>query len=324
MGALPGVRMPLKEVRDYLSRVWSTEVDSSGDRPSEFRASQLNLILHFGITTPESEAKATFQTALDFSQRYPCRIIVLCPQEAVPGERILDAKDFSQCYVGRSRREMICCDALLLGYPRGDSAYLESAVSVWLDNDLPVYHWIHRLPVQRIKETYPEFLAKARRVIFDRSVDPKAGQAIIDSEPIRQKRDLAYCRTLPIRQSLGQLLSRFPASDLAEGLAKVEIEFQKDFRAEAEGIARWIDDCLKECAAEGDRLPAAKLSPLDAGEVDLSVALQYEGGDELVWKGCLRAGRSSFHGQRKGNGLELSLGLKPLSGTAALSEALFF
>ena len=133
---LPGLHLPVSEVTDRLEHMW--ESDASGS-PSAFRASQMNVVLHFGWEVTPEEAHERFDTLLAFAQRYPSRIIVLCPSRSI-SDGSMRAKLFSQCYIGDTHREMCCCEALLLAYQPENCGHLGNQVSVWLEPDLPSYH----------------------------------------------------------------------------------------------------------------------------------------------------------------------------------------
>ena len=129
--------MPVGEVTEALLHMWDPIPGAEpGSAPSEFHASQINLILHFGLPTTEEEARERFETAIRFTQRHPSRIIVLCPSEESSEGTLMEGKLFSQCFIGNSRREMSCCEALILGYCMTESDFLGSQVSLWLETDL--------------------------------------------------------------------------------------------------------------------------------------------------------------------------------------------
>jgi hypothetical protein len=108
---LPGLDLPVGEVTERLARMWESEATGS---PSAFRASQMNVVIHFGWGVTAEEAQERFDALLTFAQRYPSRIIVLCTSHTIT-DGSMPAKLFSQCYIGESHREMCCCEALLLG-----------------------------------------------------------------------------------------------------------------------------------------------------------------------------------------------------------------
>ena len=86
--------------------------DASESSPSEFRASQMNVVLHLGKEVKASDARVRFDGLIRFAQRYPSRIIVLCPRDS--GSDQMTAKLFSQCYIGSSHREMLLRALLLI------------------------------------------------------------------------------------------------------------------------------------------------------------------------------------------------------------------
>ena len=51
------------------------------------------------------------------------------------------AKLYSQCYLGGSRRDMSCTEALVLAYPQETRGFVSDQVSTLIDPDLPLYYW---------------------------------------------------------------------------------------------------------------------------------------------------------------------------------------
>jgi hypothetical protein len=239
--SLPGIELPVEDVTSELAHMWSEIAESEG---SEFRASQLNLILHFGLEVSWLEAQRHFDAAIAFAQRYPSRIIVLCPTRKLEGvDGMVRSKLFSQCYLGPSLREACCCEALILNYETADFAYLVNQVSVWLEGDLPSYHWFCQVPAQRIKDHYLDFLRLVRKVVINRSLEDPDLLTVPWPEDCRCV-DLATARTLPIRQVLGQFLSRFQLDDLRKGLLSVEVAHCQAFFGEAMALLEWQRHCL--------------------------------------------------------------------------------
>mgnify|MGYP001545253519 FL=1 len=109
---LPGQELAVSAVEKRLRQMWDADGEAS---PSHFRASQMNIVLHFGFQVTPAEALEAFNSLLRFVQRYPGRIIVLCPSETRQ-DGSMGAKLFSQCYIGPSQREMCCCEALMLAF----------------------------------------------------------------------------------------------------------------------------------------------------------------------------------------------------------------
>ena len=70
-------------------------------------------------------------------------------------------------------------------------------------------------------------------------------------------------RLLPIRQSLGQFLSRYPVDVLGGGLQAVALKHDAAHAAEARVLLGWLRERLAQCGGTG---AAFSLAPLAAGE----------------------------------------------------------
>lgn len=325
--SLPGVSMPVEEVTSTLTKMWDSLQQSDG-KETDTRASQLNLVVHFGLSTTSDEAKEIFDTAVTFAQEYPCRIIVLCPSETATRDSGFEGKLFSQCYIGKSLREVCCCEALILGYSTEQSDFLESQVSIWLEADLPVYHWFHRVPPDRITRFYLPFIKRCRRILFDGEIDGDG----LDQIPWPDKNrvsDLAFHRTLPIRQHLGQFLSGYSKEELVEGLSCLRIQYHLGMRRTAYQLMRWHRRAIEKCFS----------NPADADAVVFTVEqlvqegtgccmhIEWEFGSSkkyLKWdyntsqmEGCIRARLSSEE-------VIHPLHIEPLKPEVTLPEAIFF
>src|SRR5690606_21513599 len=115
----------------------------------------------------------------------------------------------------------------------------DHAVSLWLETDLPVYHWFHRVPANRIDQYYHAFLTRSQRVLFDSDVEGDAYGSLRMPENARLV-DLARARTLPIRQNIGQFLSNFRPASLIDGLERVEVDSGDEFLGEARNLQDWM------------------------------------------------------------------------------------
>lgn len=273
--SMPGVRMPVGEVMDTLAHMWDAVADGDDKPVSDFRASQLNLILHFGLKTSEEEASTLFGDAIRFAQRYPCRIIVLCPEGRQASDMDeLEGKLFSQCYIGSENlRSMCCCEALMLGYPTREASYLDNMVSIWLENDLPTYHWFNRVPAERIRETHLSFIKSCKRIIYDSSVEEDGFREAVPWPEGAVVRDLAVARMLPVRQSIGQFLSGYEPSVLIDGLQSVVVAHQPGLDGECSHLLGWQRRALDECR---DRNPGSKAEiGYSCRELDAADALQF-------------------------------------------------
>lgn len=326
---MPGVRIPVSEVMETLTHMWDAPSDG-GEKPvSDFRASQLNLILHFGLRTTEAEAAERFNDSIRFAQRYPCRIIVLCPEgRNVTDMDELEGKLFSQCYIGSENiRSMCCCEALMLGYPTRDASYLDNMVSIWLENDLPTYHWFNRVPAERISETHLSFIKSCRRIIFDSSVEDDGFYDAVPWPDGAVVRDLAVARMLPVRQNIGQFLSGYEPQALVSGLKHVTVRHRPGVDGECEHLLGWQRRALLECC---DRSPPLKCevefscSELDASDENM-FAVEWEFSDDRYFRWALSSKGGAELDADLGKGrIAFPSPVKIFSADQALAEAMFF
>ncbi|MGC9451437.1 MAG: glucose-6-phosphate dehydrogenase assembly protein OpcA [Oceanipulchritudo sp.] len=323
---LPGVAMSVAAVTDMLRHMWDAEAADPGSHG--FRASQLNLILHFGLSTTPAEAREKFDTAIRFAQKHPCRIIVLCPaKERLPAAEF-EGKLFSQCYIGRHLREMCCCEALILGYSPEQSDFLENQVSIWLESDLPIYHWFHRVPADRIAGHYLGFIKRCRKVLFDGEVEGEAYDRIDWPERSRVS-DLARARSLPLRQHLGQFISGFPPEDLVDGLQSLHFEHTRGMRRKALILMQWHRRALAGCFPKEADLDSVVFSleqiVQENPECCLRIAWRYKSPRKYLMINYNRSRKSGLiRASMPGGTFEHPLHIEPLKPEVSLSEAMFF
>lgn len=329
INSLPGIRLPVEAVTRTLSHMWDIQSLEVGDSPSDFRASQMNLILHLGLETTAEEAHVRFDTAINFAQRYPCRIIVLCPSEPGNLDDLLEAKLFSQCYIGKHLRDLCCCEALILGYSIEESSFLENQVSLWLESDLPVYHWFNRVPGKRIKDFYLPFIKRCRRVLYDSAIEQWDEDSLCDVENLRI-RDLAYARTLHLRQQLGQFISSVPVETLLKNLHRISFASGPERLPEMRHIYRWHETCLrKACGDEGEDkvakwLPGIREIEKLPGKAMRIQWLDKKGKAFIDWEYLPRQRSGCFKSSLPGAAHQSLHHLEPIKAHAALAEAMFF
>ena len=319
--------MTVDEVTDTLSHMWDTDVSLEDDR-MDFRASQLNLILHLGLKTTVEEALETFNTAIVFAQKYPCRLVVLCPSTQDSGEVKFEGKLFSQCYIGKHLRDLCCCEALILGYSPEQSDFLESQVSIWLESDLPIYHWLHKVPADRISRHYLGFFRRCRRVLFDGSVEGDAYDFIDWPDPDRVE-DLTMARSLPLRQHLGQFISRFTPDELVDGLQSLSFRHSKHMHRKAIQMMAWHKGALSKCFPKPADVDSVVFSceplPEDDRDCCLRIDWQYADPDKYLKLEYSRSRKSGMIRTNFPSGhFEHPLHVEPLSEESVLGEALFF
>lgn len=324
---LPGVAMPVDAVMRTLRHMWDMEPGTENS-PMDFRASQLNLILHFGLETTSEEVRGQFDTALRFAQKHPCRIVVLCPSHKTIGEYEFEGKLFSQCYIGPALRDLCCCEALIIGYSPEQSNFLENQVSVWLESDLPIYHWLHRVPPDRISGHYLGFLKRCQKVLLDGAVDGDNYDGIDWPDP-RRVSDLSWARTLPLRQHLGQFISGFPPELLVDGLESLHIHYNRSMRRMAHHLMDWHRKALERCFSKPAEVDSVvfnhEVLPEDDQQFCLRIEWRFSDKNKSLfidYDHSRKSGliKTSFPGAE----VEHRLHIEPLGDDAALVEAMFF
>ncbi|MGZ0656675.1 glucose-6-phosphate dehydrogenase assembly protein OpcA [Coraliomargarita sp. W4R53] len=321
---LPGLDLPVAEVTNSLDRMW--EGDASGS-PSAFRASQMNVVLHFGIEVTAEEAHDRFEALLTFAQRYPSRIIVLCPSSAIT-DGSMRAKLFSQCYIGDSHREMCCCEALILGYQPDKCGFLANQVSVWLEPDLPCYHWFCGVPGERIEGYFDNLLVGVRRSIYDSSYEGQDLSKLNWPEPSRVG-DLAMARLLPVRQALGQFLSGYDIGDICRGLESVTVRHGESMSGEGLRLMEWVRDCLSDCqqcdeCTVLDTQYTIELCDESSSNCSLALEFSYSDGRYLKWRKFCEGSMGEIEALLGKTEEKISTRVKPLGAEQVIAEALFF
>ena len=279
---LPGIQLPISEISKQLRDMWKGEEDAHAAAPSEFRASQLNLIIHFGPETVLSEAESIFSSAIEFTQKHPGRIIVLCPTNECGLADALNGKLFTQCYIGESQREMCCCEALMLEYCPDEPRSLFNQVSVWLESDLPVYHWFHRVPLKEVKNKYLGFVKISKRVLFDSNVETDNFREIPTPDSWRI-RDLADARMLPLKQAIGQILSTFAPEAIFSGLKGIRLLSDDANRANAQQLKQWLKQCLAEAESDETVNSDIRIEDFDSAQESLKIEFEYKNDQKFEW-----------------------------------------
>ena len=320
--ALPGFEVPVGGIGKSLAQLWETNPADGRSEGSEFRASQMNLVLHLGLPTKPDDGASQFQHTLRFASRYPARIIVLCPRAEGGGDLAMRAKIYSECFLAPGGQGKSCIEAVVLSYPQESRAQLEDQVSVTVEADLPVNYWVHRLSqVSRISD-YRWLLRNSRRFILDSAVcTPEA-----TTHPWPRSdgfRDLAYARLLPVRQSIGQFLSAYAPATIAGGLQAVTSAAQPELSAEGQVLLEWARARLEACGAPAAGGPAyATGSPTDGSSLELRFT--YARGRFFHWSADFQAGCAHFACDLGGGRQEMPMATGLLAPEAALSEAIFF
>jgi glucose-6-phosphate dehydrogenase assembly protein OpcA len=255
-----------------------------------------------------------------FSRSYPSRVVVLCPLSDDGGATEIRAKVYGECTLGKSPGDTRCCEFVMLSYPRWARAHLENQVSVCLSTDLPLYYWAHRFSEAAKLADYRYLLTTARRVLIDSATAPADALNYAWPRP-ENVRDLAYARMLPVRQSIGQFLGRYPVKALTKGLTSVTLGHGTEVAAEARVLLGWISDRMS--ASGGFEGPAKVTGPEGAPR---SFALRFAYGDRKVfsWTADMATGRATFDADFGSGRTVMPATAALLAPENALSEAMFF
>src|SRR5687767_11538132 len=99
--ALPGVEVPVGSASKSLAEMWAGNVAEGRPAPAaeDAKATQANFVLHLGLNTTPEDATQQFKVVERFSQRYPSRIVVLCPLRQDTKATEIRAKVYGECFL---------------------------------------------------------------------------------------------------------------------------------------------------------------------------------------------------------------------------------
>lgn len=323
--ALPGIEVPVGEINQRLAAMWEDTAASGGPAPAteDAKATQVNFVLHLGFKTTPEDAVTQFETVVRFSQRYPSRIVVLCPiaDEQHTGAE-MRAKIYGECFLGKSKSDKRCVEFVLLSYPYSVRQFLEDQVSICLSADLPMFYWAHQFSAVNRLADYQYLLRRAKRVLLDSAVAPEGALSYPWPHP-EAVRDLACARLLPVRQSLGQFLAAYAPDVLVGALSEIVVSHTPGLSAEALALSDWLRVRLGGCGAPAT-LPIV-LKTLNTPARALAVEFAYDKpGKTFRWNGNLETRQALFESTLNEATTRLPAAVSLLSPEAALSEAMFF
>jgi glucose-6-phosphate dehydrogenase assembly protein OpcA len=322
--ALPGIEVPVGAISKNLEKMWRDTAAKGGPAPEaeSGKATQVNFVLHLGFATTPADALEQFQTAVAFSRRYPCRVVVLCPLPVDDRTTEMRAKVYGECHLGKSKGDTRCCEFVMLSYPQSARAFLENQVSVCLSTDLPLYYWAHRFSSSARLNEYQFLLNRSKRVMFDTSLVEMSAVSFPWPRP-EAVRDLVYARMLPIRQTIGQFLSGYAPASLVKELKSVRVDHGPELAAEGRVLLAWTQERLALCGVS----PEVEFrNQALAGSKTRILELHFEYADKrrFDWRGDLTHGSAQFEAELGAGRVALSAAVSLLSPEAALSEAMFF
>jgi len=321
--ALPGIEVPVGAIKHSLTKMWADTSAKGGAAPAsdDAKATQVNFVMHFGMNTSAEDAVVQFKTAVAFSRRYPCRVVVLCPMADDTAIGEVRAKIYGECHLGKSKGDTRCCEFVMLTYSHGARSFIENQVSICLSMDLPLYYWAHRFVSSARINQFQFLLGSAKRVLLDSAVVPSDALTFPWPRP-EAVRDLAYARLLPVRQALGQFLSAYEPAKLVDGLKAVKLRHHAAVTAEANVLLGWLKTRLEACGMKPGQAALATETCEDCVSFDLGFA--YANSSHFRWSGDLAQGSAHFEADFGGGRTVLPAAVSLLTPEAALGEAMFF
>ena len=100
---------------------------------------------------------------------------------------------------------MCCCEALILGFSSEDNGFLFNQVSVWLESDLPIYHWFSEVRAERVVKYFDHLLKRVHRIVFDSNIESYEDTSI-DSKLIELKPNSNKSLCFEIQYGHGQFI----------------------------------------------------------------------------------------------------------------------
>ena len=324
--ALPGIEVPVGSIQKSLAQMWSDSAADGKPAPEadDAKATQVNFVLHLGLNTTPEDAARQFDVVVNFSRRYPSRIVVLCPLLTDVAEPMMRAKIFGECFLGKSKADKRCVEFVMLSYSRSARPFLENQVSISLSTDLPLYYWAHRFSASGRLADYRYLLSRAKRVLIDSAIAPPDALTYPWPNPTAT-RDLVYSRLLPVRQSMGQFLAAYAPTTLAEGLKSVTISHAAPVAAEARVMQGWLQRRLAACGVQPNAV-AFSIAELPRDEKGgLAVRFAYANPERYFrWRGDFASTQALFEADLGTGRTRLPAAVSLLSPEQALSEAMFF
>ncbi|HEY8932903.1 MAG TPA: glucose-6-phosphate dehydrogenase assembly protein OpcA [Rariglobus sp.] len=319
--ALPGIEVPVGSIKNRLTKMWDDTAAAGGPAPQHdaAKATQVNFVVQFGLQTTVADATEQFQTAVRFSRRYPCRVVVLCPMPDDTTATEMRAKIYGECHLGKSKGDTRCCEFVMLNYPPSSRPFVENQVSICLSTDLPLYYWAHRFISSARISQFNFLLNRSKRVLLDSAITPADALTFPWPKP-EAVRDLAHARLLPVRQTIGQFLSAYAPAKIVEGLTGVTLVHTPAVAAEARVLAKWLTDRLGVCGAKDVAVTLKENAAGASFELDFN----YTNAHRFHWCGDLEHGSGKFEADYGTGKTTLPTAVSLLSPEAALGEAMFF
>jgi hypothetical protein len=137
-------------------------------------------------------------------------------------------------------------------------------------------------------------------------------------------RDLAYTRTLPLRQNIGQFISRYAPALIIDGLKQVTLRHRAQLSAEASCLLAWVKKGLVRSGANVDQGIVFTVTPVDCAGC-FSLEFAYADRNKIFrWSADLSKDNAEFTGDLGTGKSTQTVGAHFLAPEMALAEAMFF
>ena len=167
---------------------------------------------------------------------------ILIGIESAPGETSVQAWINAHCYLPKAGAKHVCSEQVSL-YIKGDvRAALPNLLFQQLDYDLPLTLWWRG---DRLDHLHPEVWRWVDRLIYDSQCwsDPKRNISVLREQVESQRTvlcDLAWTRTLRLRQSLAQMFDTPEHATALRQLEQVSISYAPGMRTSACLLLGWL------------------------------------------------------------------------------------
>jgi hypothetical protein len=181
---------------------------------------------------------------------------------------------------------------------------------------------VHRFASIHRLNDYQHLLRRSERILIDSAIaDPE----IFNFTWPRPAavRDLVNARLLPVRQSIGQLLSGYEPALLVSQLRSVQLTHDVKLSAEARVLQAWTRERLAACGGSEDTQYVSRPSaPGEEGALQLD--FEYTNGHHFRWHGDLSRNHACIDADFGSGRSTMNIAVSLLKREAALSDAMFF
>lgn len=317
----------MKSLAQTLSKTWTIKDTKQQSKTSY--ASQMTLVLFSGPDLDDASATRLLDTLAAFSKNYPCRVLWMLLEEKIEDTWSVRAKLQAYSHLSTNTGGT-CCEIIMLECSvKLDRQFLTGLLSTCIHTDLPVYFWIQQMRAEHL-HCIPQDIKPLRCTVIDSSKELQLLELLKKTlPPTSIFKDLAYARSLPTRQAIGQFLSSYAPATLIKDLEGVTIEFEESKSGEAHHTLEWARHCIETCAEQaGHSVKTVFFKKISLSEKDANCALKlnfsYSSDKSFQWSCCEAQGLATIEAKLDSTARSYALPLRPVAPAWALADALFF